>query len=196
MPPLPFLDVNDVEEWPEIYEDANNMIDFDFDFDLINDDNLSNDTWQFFPEDLENIDYNSLENIDFIPAPETGFSVDAVINRLEDITQGMISLAGDFMQCIEEIRVFTAQQFGHFEQEQAWAQQAASVNANGETMRCANCNREATAVCSLCRRTPYCSMYCQKRDWMSHHIDCLISMAIIEADMQQDQWYGPPPDAL
>jgi len=39
--------------------------------------------------------------------------------------------------------------------------------------QCANCNREAFAECSLCRRTPYCSTFCQRKDWGSHQIECV-----------------------
>lgn len=39
--------------------------------------------------------------------------------------------------------------------------------------QCANCNREALAECSLCRRTPYCSTFCQRKDWASHQVECV-----------------------
>ena len=39
--------------------------------------------------------------------------------------------------------------------------------------QCANCNREAYAECSLCRRTPYCSTFCQRKDWASHQVECV-----------------------
>lgn len=38
--------------------------------------------------------------------------------------------------------------------------------------QCANCNREALAECSLCRRTPYCSTFCQRKDWNAHQVEC------------------------
>lgn len=38
--------------------------------------------------------------------------------------------------------------------------------------QCANCNREAMAECSLCRRTPYCSTFCQRKDWNAHQVEC------------------------
>lgn len=40
------------------------------------------------------------------------------------------------------------------------------------TKKCANCNREAMAECSLCRRTPYCSTFCQRKDWNAHQVEC------------------------
>lgn len=39
-------------------------------------------------------------------------------------------------------------------------------------IQCANCNREAMAECSLCRRTPYCSTFCQRKDWNAHQVEC------------------------
>jgi deformed epidermal autoregulatory factor 1 len=42
-----------------------------------------------------------------------------------------------------------------------------------ENKKCANCNREAFAECSLCRRTPYCSTFCQRKDWAAHQSDCI-----------------------
>lgn len=41
--------------------------------------------------------------------------------------------------------------------------------------QCANCNRDAMAECSLCRRTPYCSTYCQRKDWITHQNECIRS---------------------
>lgn len=40
------------------------------------------------------------------------------------------------------------------------------------SLQCANCNREAMAECSLCRRTPYCSTFCQRKDWNAHQVEC------------------------
>lgn len=40
------------------------------------------------------------------------------------------------------------------------------------SFKCANCNREAMAECSLCRRTPYCSTFCQRKDWITHQNEC------------------------
>ncbi|XP_065221259.1 deformed epidermal autoregulatory factor 1 homolog [Planococcus citri] len=44
---------------------------------------------------------------------------------------------------------------------------------NTDVKKCANCNREAYAECSLCRRTPYCSTFCQKKDWSMHQMNCV-----------------------
>lgn len=50
---------------------------------------------------------------------------------------------------------------------------APSAESNSDTKKCANCNREAYAECSLCRRTPYCSTFCQRKDWGSHQVECV-----------------------
>lgn len=47
----------------------------------------------------------------------------------------------------------------------------AVIDLNG-MKKCANCNRDAMAECSLCRRTPYCSTYCQRKDWNAHQVEC------------------------
>ncbi|XP_039287397.1 deformed epidermal autoregulatory factor 1 [Nilaparvata lugens] len=44
-----------------------------------------------------------------------------------------------------------------------------------DNKKCANCNRDAFAECSLCRRTPYCSTFCQRKDWSSHQVECVNS---------------------
>ncbi|CAH0391489.1 unnamed protein product [Bemisia tabaci] len=46
---------------------------------------------------------------------------------------------------------------------------------NNEQKKCANCDREAYAECSLCRRTPYCSIFCQRKDWAVHQVECVRS---------------------
>ncbi|CAH1390574.1 unnamed protein product [Nezara viridula] len=46
---------------------------------------------------------------------------------------------------------------------------------NNDNKKCANCNRDAYAECSLCRRTPYCSTFCQRKDWTSHQVECVRS---------------------
>ncbi|CAB0001145.1 unnamed protein product [Nesidiocoris tenuis] len=44
---------------------------------------------------------------------------------------------------------------------------------SNDNRKCANCNREAFAECSLCRRTPYCSTFCQRKDWANHQVECV-----------------------
>ncbi|XP_066902791.1 deformed epidermal autoregulatory factor 1-like, partial [Halyomorpha halys] len=46
---------------------------------------------------------------------------------------------------------------------------------SNDNKKCANCNREAYAECSLCRRTPYCSTFCQRKDWSGHQVECVRS---------------------
>ncbi|KAK9499984.1 hypothetical protein O3M35_002909 [Rhynocoris fuscipes] len=44
---------------------------------------------------------------------------------------------------------------------------------NEGNKKCSNCNRDAFAECSMCRRTPYCSTFCQRKDWTSHQVECV-----------------------
>ncbi|KAK3927215.1 Deformed epidermal autoregulatory factor 1 [Frankliniella fusca] len=61
---------------------------------------------------------------------------------------------------------------------------APSAESNSDTKKCANCNREAYAECSLCRRTPYCSTFCQRKDWAGHQVEC-VRTASAEQNGQQ-----------
>ncbi|XP_026285973.1 deformed epidermal autoregulatory factor 1 isoform X2 [Frankliniella occidentalis] len=61
---------------------------------------------------------------------------------------------------------------------------APSTESNSDTKKCANCNREAYAECSLCRRTPYCSTFCQRKDWAGHQVEC-VRTASAEQNGQQ-----------
>lgn len=43
---------------------------------------------------------------------------------------------------------------------------------NGVQKKCVNCNRESDFECSGCQNRPYCSSFCQRRDWPSHQGEC------------------------
>ncbi|XP_026461362.1 deformed epidermal autoregulatory factor 1-like [Ctenocephalides felis] len=49
--------------------------------------------------------------------------------------------------------------------------EALQPNIESNVKKCANCNRDALAECSLCRRTPYCSTFCQRKDWGAHQVE-------------------------
>ncbi|XP_041987422.1 deformed epidermal autoregulatory factor 1 [Aricia agestis] len=162
----------------------------------------SKEAWQAITEDLEtNSDYHLLANPEPAPDPTAGLSdINKVLKRLEDIGQSLSRLATDLKQCLEDVRLVSSRQLERYEQERASAILAASVDAqvdaeqvslhnvdDTDAKKCANCNREASAECSLCRRTPYCSTYCQKKDWASHQIECLRSVPTIHSDGQQHQ---------
>lgn len=66
------------------------------------------------------------------------------------------------------------------------------LNSPNYLFQCANCNREALAECSLCRRTPYCSTFCQRKDWSNHQVECVRDatgtvMLIVEGSAPHDQ---------
>ncbi|CAG5003293.1 unnamed protein product [Parnassius apollo] len=157
----------------------------------------SKEAWQTIAEGLETSgDYHLLENPETKPDPTLGNDkrlpdMSAVLKRLEDIGQTLVRVAGELKQCVEDVRIVSTRQIERLEQERASALLAAGVEAHvdaeqvslhnvedTESKKCANCNREASAECSLCRRTPYCSTYCQKKDWTSHQIECLRNIAI------------------
>ncbi|XP_073957292.1 deformed epidermal autoregulatory factor 1-like [Choristoneura fumiferana] len=158
----------------------------------------SKEAWQSIAEGLEsNADYHLLEAPDTSSDPIAGLpDMGGVLKRLDDIGSTLVRLAGELKQCVEDVRMVSARQLERLEQERAAALLAASVGQvdeqaalhsvdDAEAKKCANCNREASAECSLCRRTPYCSTYCQKKDWASHQIECLRSVPTIHADQHQ-----------
>ncbi|XP_068633687.1 deformed epidermal autoregulatory factor 1 isoform X4 [Battus philenor] len=160
----------------------------------------SKEAWQSIAEGLEtNTEYHLLENPETKPDIVLDLpDMSAVIKRLDDIGQTLVRVANELKQCVDDVRIVTSRQLERLEQERASALLAESVEAqvdadevslhnveDAESKKCANCNREASAECSLCRRTPYCSTYCQKKDWSSHQIECLRSMPTMHADSQQ-----------
>ncbi|XP_046735614.1 deformed epidermal autoregulatory factor 1 [Diprion similis] len=103
-----------------------------------------------------------------------------VFKKLDEMSNKMLKLAYEFRQTLAEAKELSRQQ----KREQALA---AQLNVRGEVIetvglqptsdthnkKCANCNREAFAECSLCRRTPYCSTFCQRKDWAGHQVECV-----------------------
>ncbi|CAK1554684.1 unnamed protein product [Leptosia nina] len=160
----------------------------------------SKEDWQTLAVDLDNNeDYNlltddptsedistSVEERKEIELPD----MSSVIKRIEDIGQILLKLNGELKQCAEDVRLINTRQLEHIDRTtellaaatnassgvdgQVDGEEVSLQNSDSEgTKKCANCNRAASAECSLCRRTPYCSTYCQKKDWASHQIDCL-----------------------
>ncbi|KAL4717623.1 hypothetical protein ACJJTC_000772 [Scirpophaga incertulas] len=162
----------------------------------------SKETWQTIAEGLDgNPDYQLLDNPE-ANTDHSGVAPDlaTVMKRLDDIGQTLARLASELKQCVDDVRVASARQIERLEQERTSALLAASVDAqvdaeqvslqnveDSESKKCANCNREASAECSLCRRTPYCSTYCQKKDWATHQIECLRIVPAVHTDPQQHQ---------
>ncbi|XP_072933866.1 deformed epidermal autoregulatory factor 1 isoform X2 [Epargyreus clarus] len=161
----------------------------------------SKEAWQSIAEGLEgNNDYHLLTDGNANNNNGVIADINGVLKRLEDIGQTLMKLGSDVKQCVDDVKVINTRNMERMEQERASALLAANVDAqvdgdtvslhnveDSEAKKCANCNRDASAECSLCRRTPYCSTYCQKKDWASHQIDCLRSVPTIHADSQQHQ---------
>ncbi|XP_012260744.2 deformed epidermal autoregulatory factor 1 isoform X2 [Athalia rosae] len=105
---------------------------------------------------------------------------DDVFKKLDEMSNKMLKLAYEFRQTLADAKELSRQQ----RREQALA---AQLNARGEVIetvdlqpasdtqnkKCANCSRQAYAECSLCRRTPYCSTFCQRKDWAGHQVECV-----------------------
>nr|CAH7749059.1 unnamed protein product [Callosobruchus chinensis] len=144
------------------------------------------EAWQNLAEGLDSDDYQLIE-----PVP----AIDPMIQlkRLEDMACQINRLALDFRRGVDDLRETLSKQNDKFQREKDAAILAARVEAqvaalqpeaandstlqptlDGDSIRkCANCNREALAECSLCRRTPYCSTFCQRKDWASHQVECV-----------------------
>ncbi|XP_031617221.1 deformed epidermal autoregulatory factor 1 isoform X2 [Contarinia nasturtii] len=108
-------------------------------------------------------------------------------DRLKTICAQMTKATNEFRRCIMEVKEAHARQIDRLQRERDAALMAARVHADVDdpnnvqqmpgveiptTKKCANCNREAMAECSLCRRTPYCSTFCQRKDWNAHQVEC------------------------
>ncbi|CAG9856068.1 unnamed protein product [Phyllotreta striolata] len=154
------------------------------------------EAWQNLAEGLDSNDYQLIEPM--------GSSLDPQqqIKRLEDIALQINRLALEFRRGLDDLKENVSRQSEKFQREKDAAILAARVEAqvaalqpeggsdstlqpsvDGENhKKCANCNREALAECSLCRRTPYCSTFCQRKDWASHQVECVRGVAAATGD--------------
>ncbi|XP_056643403.1 deformed epidermal autoregulatory factor 1-like [Diorhabda carinulata] len=144
------------------------------------------EAWQSLAEGLDSTDYQLIETVGNAD-PQTQ------IKRLEEIALQINRLALEFRRGIEDLKDTMSRQNEKFHRDKEAAILAARVEAqvaalqpesnsdstlqpaidNENHKKCANCNREALAECSLCRRTPYCSTFCQRKDWASHQVECV-----------------------
>lgn len=147
------------------------------------------EAWQSLAEGLDPTEYQLLD---------TGTTADpsTALRRLEMLATDMARISGEFRKALDEARELCARQVERMQREKDSAVLAARVEAQvaalqpdstGATAentlqpaldhenqkKCANCNREALAECSLCRRTPYCSTFCQRKDWGAHQVECV-----------------------
>ncbi|CAF4748422.1 unnamed protein product [Pieris macdunnoughi] len=166
----------------------------------------SKETWQSIAEELESTsDYDLLASD---PTPDTIAipalkeievpTTSSVMKRMDDIVDIFLKLSQELKQCVEDIHSINKSQLERLEHVKASELLATSVEAQVEdefapntveasSKKCANCNRAASAECSLCRRTLYCSTFCQKKDWAVHQIECLRdvpTMLIVESQPQ------------
>ncbi|XP_066254445.1 deformed epidermal autoregulatory factor 1 isoform X1 [Euwallacea similis] len=144
------------------------------------------EAWHSLAEGLDSEDYQLMETV--VTSDPAG-----CIKKLEDISNQITRLSGEYRRGIEELKEVISRQQERFQRERESAVLAARVEAQVAALgsdgnnadstlqqidtdnqkKCANCNREALAECSLCRRTPYCSTFCQRKDWASHQVECV-----------------------
>ncbi|KAJ8684386.1 hypothetical protein QAD02_020178 [Eretmocerus hayati] len=121
--------------------------------------------------------------------PETNYSANmqqsnghtqSKFSKLEEVSNKLLKVAHEFKKVIEELKSEEKQG----EKESSLVLHPDDRNGDMETValqpstdshdkKCANCNRSALAECSLCRRTPYCSTFCQRKDWNVHQVECV-----------------------
>ncbi|CAG9763190.1 unnamed protein product [Ceutorhynchus assimilis] len=147
------------------------------------------EAWQSLADGLDSNDYQLME-------PIAVLDPGVYIKKLEEISNQINRLSGEYKRCVDDLKESVMRQQEKHEREKESAILAARVEAqvaalgsegNGDPTlqqldtdnqkKCANCNREALAECSLCRRTPYCSTFCQRKDWASHQVECVRGVA-------------------
>ncbi|KAK7861971.1 hypothetical protein R5R35_013535 [Gryllus longicercus] len=134
-------------------------------------------------------------------ATEFSLSRTDQFKKLEEMAGRMLKLAYQFRRTVEDVRDQCQREVNQLKESKEQAVLAARVETQvacsrsdtlpvqvvdpietvglqptsdgSESKKCANCNREAFAECSLCRRTPYCSTFCQRKDWGSHQVECV-----------------------
>ncbi|XP_072401205.1 deformed epidermal autoregulatory factor 1 [Diabrotica undecimpunctata] len=156
------------------------------------------EAWQNLAEGLDSNDYQLIE-------PVGNIDPQMQIKRLEEIALQINRLALEFRRGMEDLKDTMNRQSEKYQREKEAAILAARVEAqvaalqpegssdttlqpsmdNENHKKCANCNREALAECSLCRRTPYCSTFCQRKDWASHQVECVRGVAAATGEAQQ-----------
>lgn len=155
------------------------------------------EAWQNLAEGLDSSDYQLMESVNLFDPVMT-------IKKLEDIASQVTRLSNEFRRGLDDLRESINKQNEKNQRDKEAAILAARVEAqvavlqpdgtsdstlqpaldNENQKKCANCNREALAECSLCRRTPYCSTFCQRKDWASHQVECVRGVTT-EANSQQ-----------
>ncbi|XP_077302336.1 deformed epidermal autoregulatory factor 1-like isoform X2 [Arctopsyche grandis] len=120
----------------------------------------------------------------------------ALLKSFDDLNDHVTKFYSEFKRSLNKLRNIVVKLQ---ESEQTNAILAGSVEVQAETSdsnhlqniemstfkKCANCNREASAECSLCRQTPYCSTYCQKKDWTAHQMECSRRVAVTDHSNHQ-----------
>ncbi|KAL3276270.1 hypothetical protein HHI36_020984 [Cryptolaemus montrouzieri] len=144
------------------------------------DEQSKEEAWQNLAEGLDSTDYQLMDTVTILDPILS-------VRKLEEIATQMQRLSGEFRRAEKEAAVLAARveaQVAVLHPDGGTDSTLQPALDNENQKKCANCNREALAECSLCRRTPYCSTFCQRKDWASHQVECVRGVPT-EAGQQQ-----------
>lgn len=147
------------------------------------------EAWQSLADGLDvTNDYQLIDN----SAQDTLTDLNVAMKKLEDLSQQVAKFSTELRKCVAKVKGLVGVQTDSMATETTTAiigsveevdnaNQSQLLNVectNSKT--CANCNRDASAECSMCRRTPYCSTYCQRKDWAAHQMECMRGVSVGE----------------
>ncbi|XP_017138392.1 deformed epidermal autoregulatory factor 1 isoform X1 [Drosophila miranda] len=137
---------------------------------------------------------NAYERETFVVNINDGASIAVLDNsqsmkNIEHVYCTMVKATNDFKRLLNEMKQSYERRIEVLQKERDAAVSAMRVQVHADiddpnisgslhgneiisAKKCANCNREALAECSLCRKTPYCSEFCQRKDWNAHQVEC------------------------
>ncbi|XP_077290226.1 deformed epidermal autoregulatory factor 1-like [Arctopsyche grandis] len=153
------------------------------------DHSMKDDSWPNIAAGLEAVGGYPLlegdEGIEVLP------DSNSLLKSLDDLNDHVTTFYSEFKRSLDKLRNTVVKMQ---ESEQTNAILATSVetsDSNNQNIemstfkKCANCNREASAECSLCQQTPYCSTFCQKKDWTAHQMECSRLVAVTDHSNHQ-----------
>ncbi|XP_058797575.1 deformed epidermal autoregulatory factor 1 [Phymastichus coffea] len=104
--------------------------------------------------------------------------IESKFTKLDELSNKLLKIAQDFKKVIEELKAEESRQqkrdlLNNVNRTDVIDTVGLQPASDTHSKKCANCNRDAYAECSLCRRTPYCSTFCQRKDWNVHQVECV-----------------------
>lgn len=98
-----------------------------------------------------------------------------IIKRSEMAVTRFQEARTDIMKSVRDFQALSVKLFGKLLQYNSPESLEFHEQANGiqdNSRLCNNCNRPSSAECSLCHKQPYCSLFCQRKDWPTHQLEC------------------------